>query len=201
MNKEAVPILSNSAIIRLYVGRSTNSQVSLPMTAHFNLSGSLTMTAPDYIQHLDLHFEDMSYAGYRANANLIDCFSGNTIVRKTCKITARFHILGTHPLERIRKEAFYVFFPLIGFKVLTLKIEHGKDLDYDAFMFTTLCHPVQGHPLLLEHYEKISGYVAATFGPFNFNQSVDGHCLVFRPIEYQLWGALEATVQATGRES
>ena len=193
-NQEAVPLLSKVASLRVNLGRSSkngDSKVTLPLTAEITLSGTLTLTAPDYIQHIDLRLDMTARVTSTSpigtgDTNLIASFTGYKITRKSCKITVKFGTLGPIPYSG-EKDAYKFIAALTGFMVLTLRLDYTRNGDRADSLSRRLAVSArfQKVSMLWEDYETVSKMLQDTLGPATLDSSVVGHCLKFSPLAYQ----------------
>lgn len=91
------------------------------------------------------------------------------------------------PLRLNENRIYQVMEDLIGFKILTVKLEYQN---HDPHLLTGLRRESVKyendlpHSIFLRHYERISEFLAVTLGPAGSNKSVDEHRLRFWPSVY-----------------
>ena len=192
VSKEAVHHLSKVGILRVKLGQLTISNVTVALTAKMTLSGVLTLTAPDYIQHLDLCFNIVRRPWISIDTQLIECFSGSQISRRSCKITILFGLLGATPCSMKESQTYPVIATLTGFKNLTLKLAYRKDANQEASIIKRFGDLQAAYNqdvaryMLLNDYKMISEFLSMTLGPAGFDDSIKGHHLIFWPRAYKL---------------
>ena len=188
VKQEAVPLLSKVATIRINPESINTSHVAIPITARITLSGILTLAALDYIQNIDLRLNLPIRGPFFRNRELIFCFSGNRVPRKSCKIT--FNPGRDNVAQRLLGEHVYEIVSLVssltGFMMLTLKLEFqtyvdniGRSLDRHKGIQSSTTHT-----MLIGRYQNISDLLATRLGPAEFNKSIGDHGLAFRPIDF-----------------
>lgn len=194
ISKEAVHRLSKVGILRVKLGTLTISNVTVALTAKMTLSGVLTLTAPDYIQHLDLCIDIVRRPWIAIDTKLIECFSGSQIPRRSCKVTMFFGILGATPYSMKVTQTYPVIATLTGFQRLTLKLAYRKYATEEAYIIKHYKnHRVAYNQdvaryMLLNDYKTISEFLSVTLGPAGFDDSIKGHHLIFWPRAYKLHG-------------
>lgn len=194
VSKEAVHHLSKVGILRVKLGTLAISNVTVALTAKMTLSGVLTLTAPDYIQHLDLGFDIVRRPWIGIDTQLIECFSGSQIPRRSCKVTMYFGILGATPYSMKESQTYPVIATLTGFQELTLKLAYRKDATQEASIIKRYKELRVAYDqdvaryMLLNDYKRISELLSMTLGPARFDDSIKGHHLIFWPRAYKLHG-------------
>ena len=138
IKQEATSLLSQCATARINLDNPNTSQVAIPLAARITFSGILTLTAPDYIQHVDLRIGIPISRFLFRNKGLVHCFSGNRVPRKSCKITFKpgtnntgERLSGEDVNEIVRMVA-----TLPGFMKLTLKFASEVHIDYGGGWFS-----------------------------------------------------------------
>ena len=187
VNQEAVAYLKKVAILRVYLGRPVISRVALPLTAKITLYGILKLTAPDYIQHLELRIELTTPSRFTIDAKLIQCFTGKEVARKTCKITIRFGKLGPNPPRIAENEVYRGIAALTGFEVLVLKLVYRADTAYLASLRRRNGRRIPP-TLISTDYDKVVEFLTKTLGPAVFDNRLNRDCLRFRPSAYRIGG-------------
>ena len=203
LNQETVPYLSKVASLRLNLGNSVYSQARdkvqkqiLALRVEVTLSDHLTLIAPGYIQNLELRLNmvEENQADYNIDQRFIECFRGNTIPRKSCKITVKFGALG--PIRGPMKwnEAYLAIATLTGFEILTLRLEFVGDARHEATMLRNhgLEPRLHFHGLSREklrmYYRTVHDFLAVTLGPAEYCIFTAEHCLKFQPSVHQISG-------------
>ena len=187
IKQDAVPLLAKVATIRINLETPNISRVAIPLTARITFSGILTLTAPDYIQNVDLRIDIPIRRPYFRNKEVILCFSGNQVPRKSCKITFN---PGVHnPAERLLGEDVNEIVTLVatlpGFRTLTLKLGFEAYIDNASGVVDYKGRRSSlTHTLLIRRYQSICDALATRLGPAEFNRSFGGHCVVFRPMDF-----------------
>ena len=187
INQETVSLLSKIAILRINLNRQANRQITITLTAKITLYGNLTLTAPDYIQNLDICLDMLRRPGFPVNTKLIQYFSGKQIARRSCKITILFGILGPVPKPLRENTTYRVIASLTGFKSLTLKLEYYEDEKYEAAMLRRMDpllitdDPDLTHRALLRDYKEVSEFLSLNLGPANLNDGLGEPYLSFEP--------------------
>ena len=192
VSREALPLLSQVAILRLDLGRPMRSSVTPNLTASITSSGLLTPIAPDYIQNVNLRLNMTSCYGPRVDPRFIYSFSGNTITRKSCSITI---FLGTFAAKPYGSdyEAYKAIAAMVGFKILLLKLERERNVNWEAYMFRihepgTAIKMIMGSRRILieQDYKRVSAKLETTLGPADFNVEDYVRFLRFQPSQYKI---------------
>ena len=188
LSKEALAIMPRVATHRIDLGSWNLSRASISLTNTMRLH-RLRLTAPYYIQNLDIRFDLVRRKGTQAEWGLIRSFSGDQIARRSCNITILFGVLG--PLFRRpdfkgpeEDAACKVIASLTGFKTLTLKLEYRKNERREAEILRflgQLSETTDPDDKLLKDYKEISGFLAKSLGPAKLNDGLDGPYLLFKP--------------------
>ena len=188
VSKEAASQLSKAAIFRINLGCPRSSEVTFMLTAHVTLSGVLTLMAPDYIQHLDLRLDLIAAAKFPIDSRLISLFTGDGITRQSCKVTFTVALWGPSRLRLTGNAASRAISALTGFRILTLRIEHGRDADDEAKMMKTFglkspWKPFKGlaRRKLATDYKTLCDFLTVTLGRALIENNADKHCLTFWP--------------------
>ena len=193
MNQEAVLLLKKVAILRLNISGSDiyQTETTIALTATITLYGDLTLTAPEYIQNLDICLNMNRRTGPGLNTILVKYFSGNQIARRSCKIRIFFGPTG--PLrEPLHKSAAYkAIASLTGFRFLTVKLVYFVNLCYEEavlrsknplletddpdvlYKFMGMCYQ--------QVHKRISNFLEIYLGPSKLNDSLEGPYLSFEP--------------------
>ena len=192
VNQEAAPLLSKVGRLRATISRpsresnSNSSRMSIALAAKLNRFGSLILTAPDYIQHLEIRLDIGPQ--FKANTNLISCFTGWSIFRKTCKITVMFGIVGLIIVDQGKMEPYHVIGGLIGFQVLTLGLEYHPNSSFERAWLATFrvpppmaVQPHRGASLLARDFGDIDDVLKETLGPSDLDWSAIAYHMRFRP--------------------
>lgn len=179
VSHEAVPLLSKVACLRMNLGRPDLNTGTLDLTASITLSGTLTLTAPDYIQHIDFHLDMRTRTGPPIDPKLISCFGGNKTTRKSCIITIFHHFSFSITYGSKEEEIYQAIASLTGFKSLLLMLQ------LEEYVFLNGYEPlVKGensfqHFVLKNDYENVFALLQPTLGPADFQKKVDRHFLSF----------------------
>lgn len=202
ISQEAVSLLSKVACLRIKLGCPNLCPVTIDLSATITLSGSLTLIAPEYIQHVDFHLNMATLGGPPIDPKLISCFSGNRITRKSCSITITLAIHQIVPYQLGNDETYRAIAALTGFKYLVLKLEHERIADHDDSLLRLYGSArVNGfnaylHQWLLSYYERFFAFLQTTLGPADFQREVKWHHLGFWPSEYKAGDCLVAAAKA-----
>ena len=196
INQEAVSLLSKGAIFRINnLKKGTNDRMTIAVAAKITLSGELTLSAPDYIQNIDVCLDMVRRPGFPVNTKLLQYFSGNQVARRSCKITILFGVLGAVPKPVGENKTYQVISSLTGFSFLTLKLEYYEDKEYEAAMLRRMNpllitdEPYLTHKALLRDYKDLSEYLAFFFGHAKLNDSRGEPYLSFKPRAFRPWSS------------
>ena len=193
INQEASSLVKKVAILRINLNRRINRQMTIDLTAKITLYGHLTLTAPDYIQNLDICLDMLRRPGLPVNTKLIPYFSGNQIARRSCRITILFGILGPVPKPLEENTTYRVIASLTGFRSLTLKLVYYEDEKYEAAMLRRMNpllitdDPDLTRKALLRDYKEVSKFLALNLGPAKLNNSLGEPYLSFEPRAFKPW--------------
>lgn len=178
VSEEATQLLSKNAIFRVNLGFPDRE----PPT---NLaSGPITSA-----QHVEFRL-DTSSAALPFDIDLIASFAGTHTTRESCLVNLNYGKEGSATYQIEHDALFVMLEVLTGFKSLTIKIVIER---YEASEFKGLLTEEQFRETfpyesrLLSHhresYQKVRGFLERSLGPAKFDDSVEGHCLEFHPLE------------------
>lgn len=178
VNEEACQFLSTHAVLRVNMGwvnptdwaRLTSGPMNTPQHVEFCL--------------------DTGLDSFSIDIGAISEFTGKNMIRESCLVTVNNGKEGS-ATGNIQYDRLYLeLHKLTGFKRVVVKIVIEK---YTASEFEGLLTEEKFMEIfpystaLLSHhvksYEKVRWFLESSLGPAKFNDSVDGHCLEFHPLE------------------
>lgn len=193
VHREAVPYLSQVACFRLGLGSPNQSPVTLDLKTSITSLGQLTLTAPDYIQHVSININQTPGAGRTVDPHLIRCFGGNSITRKSCVITVTLGNCAALPQYTPGDETYGAIAALTGFKVLRLHFDREPAPEDNEFTLRVLGRvALQAtdinifRRLFWDSCRKIEFFLEKTLGYATVQGEDCQYSLVFWPSEYQV---------------
>ena len=178
VNAEASELVSKYAVLRVnlgFVNRTNWSQL-----------GSASVAT---VRHLDLRLNTSPHGALPFNIDVISGFFDKQIIRESCIVMTNYGKEGSAPgLDR--SILYQQLTRLNGFKKLVFKIVLER---YEAAEFRGILTEEKFHELfpydesLLQHqrqsYVKVKKFLEPSMGPGKFDDSVEGHCLEFHPLD------------------
>ncbi|CAD6582485.1 MAG: hypothetical protein ASARMPREDX12_000954 [Alectoria sarmentosa] len=178
VSEEATQLLSKNAILRVNLGFPDRQ----PPT-------NLALVSTTSAQHVEFRL-DTSSGALPFDINLIALFAGTHTTRESCLVNLNYGKEGAPTYHLEHDALFAILGVLTGFKSLVIKIVIER---YEASEFEGLLTKEQFRETfpyesrLLSHhgesYQKVRRFLEGSLGPAKFDDSVDGHCLEFHPLE------------------
>lgn len=178
VNEEASELLSKYGVLRVNLG-------FINRTNWVHL-GSKPKSS---IQHVELSLSTGPGA-LPFDSELLLGFGGSGVIRESCVVTLNYGKEGSAPYGVDRHWIYQHLQRLSGFKRLVIKIviEKYKAAEFEGLLTEeefSRTFPYESR--LLKHheesYKRVGGFLELGLGPAKFDNSVDGHCLEFHPLE------------------
>ena len=179
VTEEACQFLLTHAILRVNMGPVNPTDLAI-----------LTPRALATAQYVQLYIDRSSGVPFDIRA-IPKLSGGKHTIRKSCLVTINYGKEGS-ATGNIQYESLYIklYYQLACFKRVVIKIviEKYKPSEFEGLLteekfmqiFPYSTRLLQHH---LKSYEKIQGFFEPILGPGKFDESVDGHCLEFHPLE------------------
>lgn len=124
------------------------------------------------------------------NSAVLSGLGGNEVIRKSCVVILNYGKEGSAPYSINRHWLYLHLQRLNGFKSLVVKIiiERYKFAEFEGLLTEEAflrIFPYESR-LLSHHresYQRVRGFLELNLGPAKFDDSVNGHCLEFQPLE------------------
>ena len=178
VNEEASELLSKHAILRVnlgFVNRTNWSQL-----------GSASVAT---VRHLDLRLNTSPHGALPFNIDVISGFFDKQILRESCVVTTDYGKEGSAP-NLDHSILYQQLARLTGFQKLVFKIvlERYEAAEFKGILTEEDFREVFPYDerLLSNHresYVKVKRFLKPTMGPGKFDDSVEGHCLEFHPLD------------------
>lgn len=178
VNKEASQLLSKHAVLRINLG--------FPDRTNWSKLGSASMAA---VQRMDLRIKASEDAVPFDN-DVISHLLDKQVIRESCVVTLHYGKEVTVPDLVYCSGLYRMLARLSGFKNLVFKIvtERYEAAEFQGSFTEKRFHELFPYDLRLlnfhrETYVRVQKYFESGFGPAKFDDSVEGHCLEFHPLE------------------
>lgn len=178
VNKEASELLSKHGILRVNLG-------FVDRTNWVDI-GSKPKSA---IQHVELRLSTGPGA-LPFDSDLLLGFGGNNVIRESCVVTLNYGKEGSAPYNVDRNWVYKNLQRLNGYKSLVVKIviEKHEIAEFEGFLTNEQFSEIFPYESRLlrhhdESYKRVRAFLELGLGPAKYDDSVDGHCLEFHPLE------------------
>lgn len=178
VNKEASELLSKYGVLRVNLGFTSRTN-----WVHLELKPKSS------IQHVELSLSTGPGA-QPIDSDLLLGFGGKDIIRESCLVTVNYGKEGSAPYNVDRDWVYQNLQHLNGFKKVVIKIviEKHEFAEFEGFLTKERFAEIFPYESRLlrhhkESYERVGAFLEVGLGPAEFDDSVDGHCLEFQPLQ------------------